>query len=70
MVKLVISGKVAISQYLSERYYFNVFMSGDLTGLCLYISVDCDMTQVVRDIGCIFVNKYFSLTDILNQTVL
>ena len=21
-----------------ERYYFNVFMSGDLTGLCLYMS--------------------------------
>ena len=22
-----------------DRYYYNVFMSGDLTGLCLYIDI-------------------------------
>ena len=26
-----------------ERYYFNVFMSGDLTGLCLYILRHCNI---------------------------
>ena len=31
--------KSLIKHIISERYYYNVFMSGDLTGLCLYIPV-------------------------------
>ena len=59
-----------------ERYYFYVFMSGDLTGLCLYMSAwsscmrcnivnHCDDCRLVKLKGALIGVVYFSMEKVL-----
>ena len=34
-------------QFLQYRYYYDVFMSGDLNGLCLYIGEIFELSQLL-----------------------